>query len=93
MATEQELWEARHAQAEAHQAGERARLNGQPADVDAYLREHPVPPVTLEDLVRFAYQLGWDGAVDALRLTADALAEVGRHDEAAALREQAERTR
>jgi hypothetical protein len=47
-------------------AGALARQSGQPCDVAAYLREHPVPRMTLEELVAEAYRLGWTSAVEGL---------------------------
>jgi hypothetical protein len=58
-------------------AGAQARLSGQPCDVDTYLRAHPVPQMTLEELVAEAYRLGWRTALESLS------------DEAATLIEQA----
>jgi hypothetical protein len=84
---------ATYAQAEAHRAGTDAHLNGQANDIERYLREHPLPPVTLEAMVRYAYQMGWDRAFDFQRGLAEALHAVGRHEEAAALEAQADAVR
>lgn len=53
-------------------AGAQARQAGQPCDIEAYLRAHPVPRMTLEQLVAEAYLLGWNTALEPSDNTADA---------------------
>lgn len=90
MATRKQLSEASHAQAEAFHAAHQARMNGQPRDFAAYLREHPLPPVTLEELVRHSYEMGWEGVPKLLRANADIFEVSGEHELAEELRRQAE---